>query len=562
MSINLHPALFLILGGLILPLFRGKVRQALLIIFPLLGFINLLGYESGDFWSLYFGGYDLEVLRVDKLSLIFGYLFHLAAFLAAIYSLHLKDGLQHMTGLMYAGSAVGAVFAGDLLTLFIFWELLAITSVFQIWARRTSRSRASGLRYLLIHVTSGLILLTGAALQYQNTGSLSFKHMELASVSSYLIFIAFGIKCAFPLLHTWVVDSYPEATPTGTVFLCSFTTKTAVYALARGFEGTEQLIWIGAIMSMFPIFYAVIENDMRRVLSYSMINQIGFMVVGIGLGAGMGVNGAVAHAFSHIIYKGLLFMSMGAVLFRTGRINCSDLGGLYKSMPFTTGFCIVGASSISAFPLFSGFISKSMVMQAAADQGHLFIWLALLFASAGVFHHAGIKVPYFAFFSQDSGIRCKEAPLNMLIAMWGGAFLCIFIGCYPWPLYSMLPYPVDYLPYTATHVLLQLQVLFFSALAFAYLKLSGAYPPELKSVSIDIDWTYRRLLPRFISAVVRVGAPLRDKISHACRSLIERGIGLIQRHHGPEGIFERTWLTGSIVMMVTIALAAYLIYYF
>jgi len=562
MSINLHPALFLILGGLILPLFRGKVRQALLIIFPLLGFINLLGHESGNFWSLYFGGYDLEVLRVDKLSLIFGYLFHLAALLAAIYSLHLKDGLQHMTGFMYAGSAVGAVFAGDLLTLFIFWELLAITSVFQIWARRSSRSGASGLRYLLVHVTSGLFLLTGAAIQYQNTGSLSFKHMELASWSSYFIFIAFGIKCAFPFLHTWLVDSYPEATPTGTVFLSSFTTKTAVYALARGFEGTEQLIWIGALMTMFPIFYAVIENDLRRVLGYSMINQIGFMVAGIGLGAGMGVNGAVAHAFNDVIFKGLLFMSMGAVLFRTGRINGSDLGGLYKSMPFTTGFCLVGASSISAFPLFSGFVSKSMVMQSAADQGHLVIWLMLLFASAGVFHHAGIKIPFFAFFSKDSGIRCKEAPINMLFAMWVGAFLCIFIGCYPRPLYSMLPYPVDYLPYTATHVLLQLQVLFFSALAFTYLKLSGTYPPELKSVNIDIDWIYRRLLPSFASRVLRVGTPLKTKIINTCRSQIDLGVALIYRHYGPEGIFERTWLTGSIVLMVTIALAAYLIYYF
>ena len=562
MSFNLHPAFFLIVGGLTLPLFRGKLRQALLIIFPLLGFLNLLGHENGSFWNLYFGGYDLEVLRVDKLSLIFGYLFHLAALLAAIYSLHLKDGLQHMTGFMYAGSAIGAVFAGDLITLFIFWEFLAITSVFQIWARRSSRSSASGLRYLLVHVTSGLFLLTGAAIQYENTGSISFDHMELVSWSSYLIFIAFGIKCAFPLLHTWLVDSYPEATPTGTVFLSSFTTKTAVYALARGFEGTEQLIWIGAVMAMFPIFYAVIENDLRRVLGYSMINQIGFMVAGIGFGAGMGVNGAVAHAFNDVIFKGLLFMSMGAVLFRTGRINGSDLGGLYKSMPYTTGFCLVGASSISAFPLFSGFVSKSMVMQSAADQGYLFVWLILLFASAGVFHHAGIKIPFFAFFSKDSGIRCKEAPINMLFAMWVSSFFCIFIGCYPRPLYSMLPYPVDYLPYTVTHVLLQLQVLFFSALAFVYLKFSRLYPPELKSMNIDFDWVYRRFLPSFSSKVLYMVTPFRNKIINSFKTQINQGVIFIRHHYGPKGIFERTWLTSSIVMMVTIALAAYLIYYF
>ena len=211
-----------------------------------------------------------------------------------------------------------------------------------------------------------------------------------------------------------------QATPTGTVFLSAFTTKTAVYVLARCFAGTEYLIYIGAAMAMFPIFYAVIENDLRRVLGYGMINQIGFMVVGVGLGPGMGVNGAVAHAFNDVIFKGLLFMSMGAVLYRTGKINGSDLGGLYKSMPWTCGFCIVGASSISAFPLFSGFISKSMIMQAAANEGHLAIWLMVLFASAGVFHHAGIKIPFFAFFSHDSGIRCEEAPRNMLWAMGTG----------------------------------------------------------------------------------------------------------------------------------------------
>ena len=232
-----------------------------------------------------------------------------------------------------------------------------------------------------------------------------------------------------------------QATPTGTVFLSAFTTKTAVYVLARCFAGTEYLIYIGAAMAMFPIFYAVIENDLRRVLGYSMINQIGFMVVGVGLGLGpgMGVNGAVAHAFNDVIFKGLLFMSMGAVLYRTGKINGSDLGGLYKSMPWTCGFCIVGASSISAFPLFSGFIHKSMIMQAAANEGHLAIWLMLLFASAGVFHHAGIKIPFFAFFSHDSGIRCEEAPRNMLWAMGIGATLCIAIGSFPQYLYGLLP---------------------------------------------------------------------------------------------------------------------------
>jgi len=290
-----------------------------------------------------------------------------------------------------------------------------------------------------------------------------------------------------------LTDAYPEATITGTIFLSAFTTKCAVYALARAFPGTEALIWIGAIMTGFPIFYAVIENDLRRVLAYSLINQVGFMVCGIGIGTHLAINGAVAHAFNDILFKALLFMSMGAIMYRTGKINGTDLGGLYRTMPLTCIFCMVGAASISAFPLFSGFVSKSMVMDAAAG-GHMSgVWFILLFASAGVFHHAGIKIPYFAFFSHDSGMRPKEAPLNMLLAMGIAAFLCIFIGSFPGPLYSLLPYPeVNYVPYTAPHVLGQTQLLFFSALAFTLLLLSGIYPAEMRCVNVDADWFYRK----------------------------------------------------------------------
>ncbi|MGW8287883.1 MAG: proton-conducting transporter transmembrane domain-containing protein, partial [Desulfobulbales bacterium] len=320
-----------------------------------------------------------------------------------------------------------------------------------------------------------------------------FGYIGLSSTATYFIFIGIGINCAWPLLHTWLTDAYPEATIGGTVFLSAFTTKTAVYALARAFPGAEPLIWIGAIMTAFPIFYAVIENDLRRVLAYSLINQVGFMVVGIGIGTQLAINGATAHAFNDILFKGLLFMSMGAVMHRTGKINATDLGGLYKSMPWTTAFCIVGAASISAFPLFSGFVSKSMVMEAAAHDHLVAVWLVLLFASAGVFHHAGIKIPFFAFFSHDGGHRVEEAPMNMLIAMGITAFLCVFIGTFPQiSLYKILPYAVDYAPYTASHVTAQTQLLFFSALAFTLLLMAGIYPSEIRAINIDADWVYRK----------------------------------------------------------------------
>jgi multicomponent Na+:H+ antiporter subunit D len=486
------PALIFIVGALLVPFLNGKLKSAYLLFLPILGFINLINIPEGTHWVVSFLDYNLVFGKVDRLSLLFGYIFHLISFIAILYALHVKDTLQHVAGLVYAGSALGVVYAGDYFSFFIFWEMLTVASIFLIWARRTSASLAAGFRYLLMHAAGGLCLLAGIVLHVNQTGSIEFGYLGLNGLASYLIFFGFGLNCAWPILHPWLTDAYPEATITGTIFLSAFTTKTAVYALARVFPGTEALIWIGAIMTGFPIFYAVIENDLRRVLAYSLINQVGFMVCGIGIGTHMALNGAVAHAFNDILFKALLFMSMGAVMYRTGKINGTALGGLYRTMPLTCIFCMVGAASISAFPLFSGFVSKSMVMDAAAH-GHMrIIWFILLFASAGVFHHAGIKIPYFAFFSHDSGMRPKEAPLHMLLAMGIAAFLCIFIGSFPQYLYSLLPYPVEYVPYTAPHVVGQTQLLFFSALAFTLLLLSGIYPGEQRCLNVDADWFYRK----------------------------------------------------------------------
>jgi multicomponent Na+:H+ antiporter subunit D len=529
---------------------------------PVLGALNLLALSPESSWAVPFLDYRLELLRVDRLSLLFGLLFHLAAFIAGLFALHVRDRLQHAAALAYPGAALLAVFAGDLVTLFAAWELLTLASALLVFAARTSRSTAAGMRYLLVQIASGVILLLGAIMHVAETGSVAFDLIGLESAAGWLILLAFGIKCAFPLLHGWLVDAYPESTPTGTVFLSAFTTKVAVYALARAFPGAEPLVYVGAAMTAFPIFYAVIENDLRRVLAYSMINQIGFMVCGIGLGTELALNGAVSHAFNDVIFKGLLFMSMGAVLQMTGRINGSDLGGLYKTMPVTTALCIVGAASISAFPLFSGFVSKTMVMQAALEQGYGWIWLVLLFASAGVFHHAGIKIPYFAFFAHDSGVRAKEPPLNMLVAMGLAAAICVFNGSYPRLLYSLLPFPVAYEPYTATHVLAQLQLLFFSALAFTWLMLTKRYPPELRSVNLDADWAYRAGLPRLAAFAVRVGQPIDRALRNLVKRPAQRLVLELVRQHGPHGALSRDWPSGSMALWATALLAVALILYF
>lgn len=558
------PAFSLFIGALLLCVTRGWLRGIVMLAAPLLGAWGVYLLEPGYTFQVELMGYALTPVRVDSLSILFGYLFHLAAFIGAVYALHVKDRVQDVAALAYAGSAVGAVFAGDLLTLFVYWELLALSSVFLVLARRTPHAIATSMRYLVMQVGSGVLLLAGA-IWYASAGNgLSFDYIGLDAPGAWLIFIAFGIKAAFPFLHGWLTDAYPEATPSGTVFLSAFTTKVAIYALARGFPGTDLLIVIGALMTCFPIFWAVIENDLRRVLAYSLINQLGFMVVGIGIGTELALNGAVAHAFNDVIFKGLLMMSMGAVLHVTGEMRGSELGGLYKKMPKTAILCMVGAASISAFPLFSGFVSKSMVVSAAISEGHTVVWLMLLFASAGVFHHAGIKIPFFAFFAHDSKYvaTAHEPPSNMLVAMTLAALLCVGIGSFPGFLYALLPYDTGYSAYDVSHVLAQMQLLAFSALAFTWLKLAGIYPPELKSVHLDIDWIYRRVVPSAVQSALARLAPLDRALRQKGVAYVQHILRGLERHHGSYGVLGRTWPTGSMVIWVAVLLGLSLTLYY
>ena len=528
------------------------LRATILLVVPIIALIQVWNLEMGNHHQVEFFNLQLELMRVDKLSKVFGIIFCIAAVLGNLYAWHVKDIVQQIATLFYTGSAIGAVFAGELVSLFFYWEGTAIASVFLIWARRTEASYHTGMRYLIIQITSGVILLAGLAIQFNDTGSIAFDQMELVSLSSWLIFISFGIKCAFPLLHNWLQDSYPAGTVTGTVILSSFTTKLAIYALARSFAGTEILIYIGAIMTLFPIFFAEVENDLRRVLAYSLNNQLGFMVVGIGVGTELALNGTASHAFAHILYKSLLFMSVGAVLFRTGTSKASALGGLYRTMPLTTLFCLVGAASISAFPLFSGFVTKSLIMDATAKEHYPIIWAILVFASAGVLSHSGIKIPYFTFFAHDSGLRPREAPLNMLFAMFLTAFLCIFLGIFPDFLYALLPYEVSYKPYTISHVISQMQLLCFALLAFTLIMKLGFHPPEIRAINLDSDWLYRKYLPNIVEM-------LGDHVSHRVTTLAawsEQRIRLCEKIllnlFGPTASFARVFTNGAMILWIAV----------
>lgn len=537
-----------------------QVRKILMLVGPLMaGGIMLATPTTGIFGVFEVAGYTFETFRYDALSRVWGMIFILVSFLNGIYALHERSRMSDAASLIYAGAGIGAVFAGDLLTLFFFWEITAISSVFLIFASGTAASYRAGLRYLAIQVLSGVLLLGGAVLWAHSQGDWRFESIGLGTPAGTLIFFAFGIKAAFPFLHNWLQDAYPKATVTGTVVLSAFTTKLAIYALARGYAGTEILVWIGAIMTAFPVFYAVIENDLRKVLAYSLNNQLGFMVAAIGVGTELALNGAAAHAFVHILYKALLFMTMGAVLYRTGTTKASELGGLYKSMPITAIFCLIGAASISAFPLFSGFVAKALTISAVLKEGYGIPFIILVFASAGVLEHSGIKIPYFTFFAHDSGKRVKEAPFNMLLAMGIIAFLCIFLGVNYGVLYNMLPFPVEYEPYTFDHIVGQMQLLLAALFAFCLLVRLKLYPTERDTTILDTDWIYRRLGDGVVRWSVSMTRRLITSINRLLAGFSSGFTDRLFHIFSPAGALARDFPSGLMALWTAILLALVLL---
>jgi multicomponent Na+:H+ antiporter subunit D len=487
----IHPGLVLILGAWFVPLFRGTAKRAVLIALPAAALLATVLMKPGTYGVVRFLGQEVVFGRVDALSLVFCYVFALMALVGIVYALHVEDDAQHITALTYAGSSLGATLSGDFLSLFLFSELMAISAALLVWLRRKPEAGAAGFRYLMVHVFGGLCLLGGIVLYWSDTGSLVFSDLtpHSGSAAFTLILIAFLLNAAVPPLGAWLPDAYPEATVTGAVFLTAFTTKTAVYTLIRGFAGTEILMWWGAGMAVYGVVYAVLENDARRLLAYHIISQVGYMVCGVGIGTALALNGSSAHAFAHILYKAVLFMGAGAVLQMTGLRKLSDMGGLHKTMPWTLALYMVGAFAISAVPLFSGFVSKSMVVSAAGEAHHAGIFLVLTLASAGTFLHTGLKLPWYMFFGEDRGIRAKEPPTNMLVAMGIAAAACVLLGVFPSLLYAHLPFPADYVPYTTRHVLSTLGLLAFTALGF--FMLLKQLDPE-PTISLDTDWFYRR----------------------------------------------------------------------
>ena len=553
------PGLIMILGAMLIPSLGGRSRMLLLLGLPVLTLAAVWGLPADASLKLGFLEYTLEPVRSSVEGRLFATIFAIMAFAGGLYAHRQASTTELTAAFVYAGSAIGVTFAGDLLTLFVFWEIMALGSTVVVWSAGTQSAYRAGLRYLLVHLLGGVVLMVGIVAHVIDTGSLEFTAMQPDSFGNWLILIGFLVNAGAPPLSAWIADAYPEASPSGTVFLSAFTTKTAVFALLVGFPGADVLVPIGLYMVFYGIIYALLENDMRRILAYSIVNQVGFMVAAVGIGTEMALNGAAAHAFAHIIYKALLLMSAGSVLLMTGKRKCTDLGGLFQSMPVTAINGIIGALAISAFPFTSGFVTKSLETQAAANEGMLLVWLLLLAASAGVFLHAGIKFPWFVFFQKDSGLRPPDPPAGMRYAMWLFSFFCIAIGLYPDPLYRILPYPVDYQPYTIDHLVTQFQVLLFAGFAF-FVMLKQMR--RTLTISLDFDWFYRKFLKEIGNEFTLRTSVARETREQQVWAGLRRLIENLYKHHGPQGMLARAWPTGSMVIWVAVLLGLSLVLYY
>ena len=553
------PGLLLILGALPVALTRGWLQALFVLLLPIVALWSIWQIPDGVVATASFLHYTLEIIEGGAFRRVFASAFAIALGVGMLFAFRQARTQELTAAFIYAGAAIGAAFAGDLITLFIFWEVMAVGSTLIIWCGGTPSARAAGMRYAVVHLLGGVILMAGIIAVFAQTGSLNIEAMRATDFGSWMILIGILINAAAPPVSSWLADAYPESSPTGAVFLSAFTTKTAVLMLVLLFPGEPILIGVGLYMVFYGIIYALLENDARRILAYSVINQVGFMVCAVGMGTEMALNGAALHAFAHIMYKALLFMSAGAVLYRTGLRKCTDLGGLFRTMPLTCICGIIGALAISSFPLTSGFTTKTLISEAAVSEGLVMVYFLLAAASAGVFLHAGIKFPWFVFFNRDSGLRPKEAPWNMSAAMVIFSAGCILLGIFPQWLYDLLPYPVEYSAYKPGKVLFYLQLLLFSGLAFFLLL------PMMKrtlTITLDFDWFWRAPFLRQVAKVTDWAANLLALLQRGAifsiTTLCEKSASLF----GFERLLSRSWSISTTAIWIVLLLTGYIVIYY
>ena len=468
---------FAALAVLALPRRAGHAVAALATAFTFVQAVLLGDGGTGAHLATQFLGFDVVFFNVDQFSLLMGVVVGFLATAAVLYA-YGSEAPTWVTAfaLTYVATTVGTIYAGDWLTLIFFWELMAVTSTLLVWQHGGEAVRA-GYRYALFHGTGGTILLAAVVVHGASMlGSVPAAEIFLFSATTGIhpaatVFaaIGIGINCGFIFLHSWLPDTYPRPHVAASVFLSVFTTKTAAYVMYRAFpEGGMWLAYLGGFMAVYGAFFALLQYNPRRLLSYHIQAQLGYMLAGFGLATYVGefaVVGGFAHLFNNVLYKSLLFMAVGVVVYRTGVEDIRDMGGLWRVMPITFLVYLVGAASITAVPGFNGFISKGMVIDSAHELhnfelllGEGLLWWLLILGGVGTFM-SFIKLGYYIFFHGSASLSPRDATpfqtAGMVLA--GGA--CVFFGVYYTQLIELMPFTdvilsedVYFNPYSTKHL--------------------------------------------------------------------------------------------------------------
>lgn len=559
MSLWLHPGLLLMLAGLILPALPSwRLRQALVLIAPVLALLLAWQLPAEGQLTTVWMGLDLTPMKMDALARPFVLIFCLAGALCGLFMLHLRTRLEPAAMLIYAGAAVAAVLAGDLLSLFVYWEATALASALIILANGAGTLRIVQ-HYLLVQISSGLLLLAGAVVQLDERGQLGFVALEPNGLAGALILLAFGIKAAFPLLHNWLHHAYPAASATGAVVLSVFTTKLAIYALARGYAGSEILIPVGAVMALGAAILGNFEDDLRRRVTYALQTQLGLMTAAIGIGSELAINAAVAHAVIGVLYIALLLMGLGVVLHQHGRISARACGGLSRGMPLTTALSLIACASLVALPLTAGYVSKSPLFSAAEHGSTPWLYALFMLASLGVLWHSGLALPAQTFFGPRKLADAAAAiPLNMHLAMLMTGVLVMAPAAAPALLYAAMPYPMDYTLYKPAALIQQLLSIGIPALIFILLWRARRVPLPRPGGTPDSDklgaWLWRRLAPPLSAAA----QALTQHTGAALQQLGSRTLNRIQGAFDEQAL-TRVWPLASGGLLLMILLGAWLL---
>ena len=537
---NLHPGLILILFGIVIMLAPEKLRKVLMIAGPLLAAAIAMGLgEDSGMCIEIVPGITLQLLHVDRLAKMFLIIFAVASLIGAVYSLNSKSRFETGFEAVYAGSSMGAVLAGDWISLIVFWEIMAAASWLIIMSANTERASKAGFRYIMVHLLGGNLLLAGIIINVMK-GSFEISCLTgTGDAAFWLIFLGVAVNAAIPPLNSWISDAYPEAPAGGTVYMASFTTKVGMFYIIRLFAGTEFLLWAGVFMALYGASMALIENDLRRLFSYHIVSQLGYIVAAAAVGGALGIDGAAAHTFNNILYKGVLFMCCGAVITATGKRRISDLSGLYRKMPLTAVCFLIASLSIAGFPLLNGFVSKSLVMNAMAEGGYHVAEILLMVASVGTLLSIALKVNYFVFFGKADGgterntvLEVKPVPLNMKIAMVMGTAGCVIIGVMPDLLYGLTPFGSDGHPFTVDHVTQYIEL--FSAATLAFVMYIRHMAPHV-AITLDFDWFYRKPL----AAAVRWTSGVVSGLFESCGRLVSKLVTAGSRYlHRPSAMLE------------------------